>query len=116
MKIGSILYFTAVGDTLSEVAKGFNVSLEAEDFFKQVNEIGISIIGQTGNLAPADKKIYALRDVTATVDNISLIASSIMSKKLAAGSHTIVLDATGIILVVLMLNLILQLLMQNIIL
>ena len=75
-----------------ESIKGFNVSLETEDFFKQVNEIGVSIIGQTGNLAPADKKIYALRDVTATVDNISLIASSIMSKKIAAGAQNIVLD------------------------
>ncbi len=75
-----------------ESIKGFNVSLETEDFFRQVNEIGVSIIGQTGNLAPADKKIYALRDVTATVDNISLIASSIMSKKIAAGAQNIVLD------------------------
>lgn len=75
-----------------ESIKGFNVSLETKDFFKQVNEIGVSIIGQTGNLAPADKKIYALRDVTATVDNISLIASSIMSKKIAAGAKNIVLD------------------------
>ena len=75
-----------------ESIEGFNVSLETEDFFKQVNEIGISIIGQTGNLAPADKKIYALRDVTATVDNIPLIASSIMSKKLAGGADCIVLD------------------------
>ena len=75
-----------------ESIKGFNVSLETKEFFKQVNEIGISIIGQTGNLAPADKKIYALRDVTATVGNISLIASSIMSKKIAAGAKNIVLD------------------------
>ena len=75
-----------------ESINGFNVSLETEDFFKQVNEIGISIIGQTRNLAPADKKIYALRDVTATVDNISLIASSIMSKKIASGAKNIVLD------------------------
>lgn len=75
-----------------ESIKGFNVTLETNDFFKQVNEIGVSIIGQTGNLAPADKKIYALRDVTATVDNISLIASSIMSKKIAAGAQNIVLD------------------------
>lgn len=75
-----------------ESIDGFNVSLKTEDFFKQVNEIGVSIIGQTGNLAPADKKIYALRDVTATVDNISLIASSIMSKKIAAGAQNIVLD------------------------
>ncbi len=75
-----------------ESIEGFNVTLKTDDFFKQVNEIGISIIGQTGNLAPADKKIYALRDVTATVGNISLIASSIMSKKLAAGAQNIVLD------------------------
>ncbi len=75
-----------------ESIKGFNVTLDTDSFFKQVNEIGISIIGQTGNLAPADKKIYALRDVTATVDNISLIASSIMSKKIAAGAKNIVLD------------------------
>lgn len=75
-----------------ESINGFNVSLETKDFFKQVNEVGVSIIGQTGNLAPADKKIYALRDVTATVGNISLIASSIMSKKIAAGAQNIVLD------------------------
>lgn len=75
-----------------ESIEGFNVTLDTDVFYKQVNEIGISIIGQTGNLAPADKKIYALRDVTATVDNISLIASSIMSKKIAAGAQNIVLD------------------------
>ena len=75
-----------------ESIQGFNVTLDTYDFFKQVNDIGISIIGQTGNLAPADKKIYALRDVTATVGNISLIASSIMSKKIAAGAQNIVLD------------------------
>ncbi len=75
-----------------ESIDGFNVTLDTNAFFKQVNEIGVSIIGQTGNLAPADKKIYALRDVTATVDNISLIASSIMSKKIAAGAKNIVLD------------------------
>ena len=75
-----------------ESIQGFNVTLDTDDFFKQVNDIGISIIGQTGNLAPADKKIYALRDVTATVGNISLIASSIMSKKIAAGAQNIVLD------------------------
>lgn len=71
---------------------GFSTSLSKEEFIRQVNETGIAIIGQTADLAPADKKLYALRDVTATVDNISLIASSIMSKKLAAGSDVIVLD------------------------
>ncbi len=71
---------------------GYNSSLSPEDFFRQVSEVGISVIGQSGNFAPADKKLYALRDVTATVDSIPLITASIMSKKLAAGSHSIVLD------------------------
>ncbi len=71
---------------------GFCTSISEEDFISQVNETGLSIVGQTANLAPADKKIYALRDVTATVDNVSLIAASIMSKKLAAGADAIVLD------------------------
>ncbi len=71
---------------------GFCTSISEEDFIKQVNETGLAIVGQTANLAPADKKIYALRDVTATVDNVSLIAASIMSKKLAAGADAIVLD------------------------
>ena len=75
-----------------ESIEDFNTELSNEEFFQQVEKIGIAVIGQTGNLTPADKKLYALRDVTATVDNLSLIASSIMSKKLAAGSHTIVLD------------------------
>ena len=75
-----------------ESFQGFSTSLSEEAFIDQVNMIGISIIGQTKNLAPADKKLYALRDVTATVDNMSLIASSIMSKKLAAGADAIVLD------------------------
>ena len=75
-----------------ESIEGFNTSLTNEEFFNQVKKSGIAVVGQTGNLTPADKKLYALRDVTATVDSIPLIASSIMSKKLAAGSHTIVLD------------------------
>lgn len=75
-----------------ESIPGFKTSLSMEAFVKQVNELGIAITGQTGNLAPADKKMYALRDVTATVENISLIASSIMSKKLASGADSICLD------------------------
>lgn len=71
---------------------GFKTDISTEQFIENVNSIGISIMGQTANLAPADKKLYALRDVTATVDNMSLIASSIMSKKLAAGSDAIILD------------------------
>ena len=63
-----------------------------EDFIRQVGKTGVAVIGQSGKIAPADKKIYALRDVTATVDSIPLIASSIMSKKLASGSKNIVLD------------------------
>lgn len=75
-----------------EAVSGYNTQMSSSDFLSQVEEIGIAVVGQTGNFAPADKKLYALRDVTATVDSIPLIASSIMSKKLAAGSHNIVLD------------------------
>ncbi len=71
---------------------GFSTSIPVEQFEKNVNTVGFSIMGQTKELAPADKKLYALRDITATVDNMSLIASSIMSKKLAAGADAIVLD------------------------
>ena len=75
-----------------ESFEGFTTGITTEKFFENVNSIGISIMGQTKDLAPADKLLYALRDVTATVDNMSLIASSIMSKKLAAGADAIVLD------------------------
>jgi len=75
-----------------ESIPGFSTSLTTDRFMEQVRDIGIAIAGQTGNLVPADKKMYALRDVTSTVDSIPLIASSIMSKKLAAGSNGIVLD------------------------
>lgn len=75
-----------------ESIPGFNTSVGEKEFIDNVNKIGLCIAGQTGEIAPADKKIYALRDVTATVDSIPLIASSIMSKKLAAGSNGIVLD------------------------
>lgn len=75
-----------------ESIKGYRTTLEKNEFLQQVEKIGICVIGQSGNLAPADKKLYALRDLTATVDNISLIASSIMGKKLALGADSIVLD------------------------
>lgn len=75
-----------------ESFSGFSTELSAEQFMEHVNRIGIAIMGQTKDLAPADKLLYALRDVTATVDQMSLIASSIMSKKLAAGADAIVLD------------------------
>lgn len=75
-----------------ESIPGFKTSITPEEFFEQVRKTGVAVIGSTANLAPADKKLYALRDVTATVGSIPLIASSIMSKKLAAGAHNIVLD------------------------
>ncbi len=71
---------------------GFRTDISTEEFIRNVNEIGIALMGQTAEIAPADKKLYALRDVTATVDQMSLIASSIMSKKLASGADAIVLD------------------------
>ena len=82
------------GGTLDKLESipGFSISMEEKDFIRQVKEIGLAVIGQTKNLAPADKTLYALRDVTATVASVPLIASSIMSKKLASGAKGIVLD------------------------
>lgn len=89
---GRGLGFTGGTVDKMESIPGFQTTIEAEDFIALVNRVGLSVIGQTAHIAPADKKLYALRDVTATVDNLSLITSSIMSKKLASGSDAIVLD------------------------
>lgn len=82
------------GGTLDKLESipGFQIAISPQDFLKQVQEIGIAVVGQTANITPADKKLYALRDVTGTIDSIGLIAGSVMSKKLASGAHSILLD------------------------
>ena len=89
---GRGLGFTGGTVDKMESIPGFVTSMERDEFIRSVNEVGIAVIGQTGHIAPADKKMYALRDVTGTTESISLITSSIMSKKLAAGADAIVLD------------------------
>ncbi|MDR2770809.1 MAG: thymidine phosphorylase [Clostridiales Family XIII bacterium] len=89
---GRGLGFTGGTVDKMESIPGMRTSLEADEFIALVNRVKLAVIGQTGHIAPADKKLYALRDVTATVDNLSLIAASVMSKKLASGSDAFVLD------------------------
>jgi pyrimidine-nucleoside phosphorylase len=89
---GSGLGFTGGTVDKMESIPGMKTTMDSVAFIQQVNDIGLAVIGQTGHIAPADKKLYALRDVTATIDNLSLISASIMSKKLAAGADSILLD------------------------
>lgn len=91
---GRGLGFTGGTADKLESIEGYSINIKEKDFIQQVNNIGIGLISQSENLTPADKKLYSLRDVTATVDSIPLIASSIMSKKIAAGSSCILLDVT----------------------